>query len=161
MDRNFVKKAGVIFLVIIILVAVDMLILSKAGVFQWWDIKNTYQEQLESGSAIKIYKDAQTDSIVTVLEENNDTADNIDISNDELDKYIDSVDDEERKALMKDYFFLPSVPQYRIQEISDLTLMERAKYLAEMPIEDLRAAVKVIQDNVDESIRIQNEEMNK
>ena len=151
------KKAGVIFLIIIILVAVDMLIMSKAGAFQWWDIKNTYQEQLESGSAIKIYKDAQTDSIVTVLEENNDTADNVDISNDELDKYIESVDDEERKALMKDYFFLPSVPQYCIQEISNLTLMERAEYLAEMPIEELRSAVQKIRNNVNTSIKIQNE----
>ena len=35
--------------------------------------------------------------------------------------------------------------------------MERAKYLAEMPIDDLRAAVKVIQDNIDNSVRIQNE----
>ena len=72
--------------------------------------------------------------------------------------YIESIKDSERKDLMKDYFFLPSVPQYRIQKISDLTLMERAKYLAEMPIEDLRAAVEVIRDHVDDSIRIQNED---
>ena len=82
----------------------------------------------------------------------------MDISNKEPDDYIESIKDSERKDLMKDYFFLPSVPQYRIQKISDLTLMERAKYLAEMPIEDLRAAVEVIRDHVDDSIRIQNED---
>ena len=49
---------------------------------------------------------------------------------------------------------------YKVMIISDLTLMEHAKYLAEMPIEDFREAVKVIQDNVDESIRIQNEDIN-
>ena len=38
--------------------------------------------------------------------------------------------------------------------------MERAKYLAEMPIEDLREAVEVIRDHVDDSIRIQNEDQN-
>ena len=80
------------------------------------------------------------------------------MSNKELDDYIESIKDSERKDLMKDYFFLPSVPQYRIQKISDLTLMERAKYLAEMPIEDLSAAVEVIRDHVDDSIRIQNED---
>ena len=36
----------------------------------------------------------------------------------------------------------------------------RAKYLAEMPIEDLREAVEVIRDHVDDSIRIQNEDQN-
>ena len=79
-------------------------------------------------------------------------------SNTSPEAQIESIKDNERKDLMKDYFFLPSVPQYRIQKISDLTLMERAKYLAEMPIEDLRAAVEVIRDHVDDSIRIQNED---
>ena len=101
------------------------------------------------------------DTITAVLDENNDTAEEVDISNKELDDYIESIKDNERKDLMKDYFFLPSVPQYRIQKICDLTLMERAKYLAEMPIEDLRAAVEVIRDHVDDSIRIQNENQNK
>ena len=114
---------------------------------------------MNEGSTIRIYKSG--DTITAVLDENNDTAEEVDISNKELDDYIESIKDSERKDLMKDYFFLPSVPQYRIQKISDLTLMERAKYLAEMPIEDLRAAVEVIRDHVDDSIRIQNENKNK
>ena len=114
---------------------------------------------MNEGSTIRIYKSG--DTITAVLDENNDTAEEVDISNKELDDYIESIKDNERKDLMKDYFFLPSVPQYRIQEISDLTLMERAKYLAEMPVEDLRAAVEVIRDHVDDSIRIQNENQNK
>ena len=108
---------------------------------------------------VRIYKSG--DTITAVLDENNDTAEDVDISNKELDGYIESIKDDERRNLMKDYLFLPSVPQYRIQEISDLTLMERAKYLAEMPIEDLRAAVEVIRDHVDDSIRIQNEDQSR
>lgn len=156
--KGFAKKIVVICLVLILLAAADTFILVKAGVFQWQSLKNEYKEQLESGSAIKIYKD-EDGTVVTVLEENNDTAESIDISNEELDNYLESIADDERKALMKDYLLLPSVPQYRIQEISDLTLMERAHYLADMPIDELRAAAQKIRDNVDNSIEIQNEMM--
>ena len=121
-------------------------------------MKKTYNEALDEGSTIRIYKSG--DTITAVLDENNENAEEVDISNKELDDYIESISDDKRRNLMKDYFFLPSVPQYRIQEISDLTLMERAKYLAEMPIEDLREAVEAIRDHVDDSIRIQNENQN-
>ena len=158
MKRNNVllKKTGIVLIVIVAVIVFDLLMLYGAGVFEWYGIKKTYQKALNEGSTVMIYKDG--DDITTVINENNENAEEIDISNKELDDYIESIKDSERKDLMKDYFFLPSVPQYRIQKISDLTLMERAKYLAEMPIEDLRAAVEVIRDHVDDSIRIQNED---
>ena len=149
-------KASVIILIIIV---ANILILYKCGVFELYDLKKTYNEALNEGSVVRIYKSG--DTITAVLDENNDTAEDVDISNKELDGYIESIKDDERRNLMKDYLFLPSVPQYRIQEISDLTLMERAKYLAEMPIEDLRAAVEVIRDHVDDSIRVQNEDQSR
>ena len=158
MKRNNVllKKTGIVLIVIVAVIVFDLLMLYGAGVFEWYGIKKTYQKALNEGSTVMIYKDG--DDITTVINENNENAEEIDISNKELDEYIESISDDERRDLMKDYFFLPSVPQYRIQEISDLNLMERAKYLAEMPIEDLRAAVEVIRDHVDDSIRIQNED---
>ena len=153
------RKAGIVIITILVIVAVNILILYKCGVFELYDLKKTYNEALNEGSTIRIYKSGNI--ITAVLDENNDTAEDVDISNKELDGYIESIKDDERRDLMKDYFFLPSVPKYRIQEISDLTLMERAKYLAEMPIEDLRAAVEVIRDHVDDSIRIQNEDQSR
>lgn len=153
------RKAGIVIITILVIVAVNILILYKCGVFELYDLKKTYNEALNEGSVVRIYKSG--DTITAVLDENNDTAEDVDISNKELDGYIESIKDDERRNLMKDYLFLPSVPQYRIQEISDLTLMERAKYLAEMPIEDLRAAVEVIRDHVDDSIRIQNEDQSR
>ena len=157
-DKRSVRKAGIAVITILVIVAVNILILYKCGVFELYDLKKTYNEALNEGSTIRIYKSG--DIITAVLDENNETAEEVDISNQELDGYIESIKDDERRNLMKDYLFLPSVPQYRIQEISDLTLMERAKYLAEMPIEDLREAVEVIRDHVDDSIRIQNEDQN-
>ena len=158
-DKRSVRKAGIVIITILVIVAVNILILYKCGVFELYDLKKTYNEALNEGSVVRIYKSG--DTITAVLDENNDTAEYVDISNKELDGYIESIKDDERRNLMKDYLFLPSVPQYRIQEISDLTLMERAKYLAEMPIEDLRAAVEVIRDHVDDSIRIQNEDQSR
>ena len=155
-NKGSVRKAGIVIITILVIVAVNILILYKCGVFELYELKKTYKEALNEGSTIRIYKSG--DTITAVLDENNDTAEEVDISNKELDDYIESISDDERRDLMKDYFFLPSVPQYRIQEISDLNLMERAKYLAEMPIEDLRAAVEVIRNHVDDSIRIQNED---
>ena len=157
-DKRSVRKAGIAVITILVIVAVNILILYKCGVFELYDLKKTYNEALNEGSTIRIYKSG--DIITAVLDENNETAEEVDISNQELDGYIESIKDDERRDLMKDYFFLPSVPKYRIQEISDLTLMERAKYLVEMPIEDLREAVEVIRDHVDDSIRIQNEDQN-
>lgn len=157
-DKRSVRKAGIAVITILVIVAVNILILYKCGVFELYDLKKTYNEALNEGSTIRIYKSG--DIITAVLDENNETAEEVDISNQELDGYIESIKDDERRDLMKDYFFLPSVPKYRIQEISNLTLMERAKYLAEMPIEDLREAVEVIRDHVDDSIRIQNEDQN-
>ena len=157
-NKRSVRKAGIAVITILVIVAVNILILYKCGVFELYDLKKTYNEALNEGSTIRIYKSG--DIITAVLDENNETAEEVDISNQELDGYIESIKDDERRDLMKDYFFLPSVPKYRIQEISDLTLMERAKYLAEMPIEDLREAVEVIRDHVDDSIRIQNEDQN-
>ena len=158
-EKRSVRKAGIAVITILVIVAVNILILYKCGVFELYDLKKTYNEALNEGSTIRIYKSG--DIITAVLDENNETAEEVDISNQELDGYIESIKDDERRNLMKDYLFLPSVPQYRIQEISDLTLMERAKYLAEMPIEDLRAAVEVIRDHVDDSIRIQNEDQSR
>ena len=158
-NKGSVRKAGIVIITILVIVAVNILILYKCGVFELYDLKKTYNEALNEGSTIRVYKSG--DTITAVLDENNDTAEDVDISNKELDGYIESIKDDERRNLMKDYLFLPSVPQYRIQEISDLTLMERAKYLAEMPIEDLRAAVEVIRDHVDDSIRIQNEDQSR
>ena len=158
-DKRSVRKAGIAVITILVIVAVNILILYKCGVFELYDLKKTYNEALNEGSTIRIYKSGNI--ITAVLDENNETAEEVDISNQELDGYIESIKDDERRDLMKDYFFLPSVPKYRIQEISDLTLMERAKYLAEMPIEDLRAAVEVIRDHVDDSIRIQNEDQSR
>lgn len=158
-NKGSVRKAGIVIITILVIVVVNILILYKCGVFELYDLKKTYNEALNEGSVVRIYKSG--DTITAVLDENNDTAEDVDISNKELDGYIESIKDDERRNLMKDYLFLPSVPQYRIQEISDLTLMERAKYLAEMPIEDLRAAVEVIRDYVDDSIRIQNEDQSR
>ena len=158
-NKGSVRKAGIVIITILVIVVVNILILYKCGVFELYDLKKTYNEALNEGSVVRIYKSG--DTITAVLDENNETAEEVDISNKELDDYIESISDDERRNLMKDYFFLPSVPQYRIQEISDLNLMERTKYLAEMPIEDLRAAVEVIRDHVDDSIRIQNENQNK
>ena len=155
-NKGSVGKVCIAIIIILIIIVANILILYKCGVFELYDLKKTYNEALNEGSVVRIYKSG--DTITAVLDENNDTAEEVDISNKELDDYIESISDDERRDLMKDYFFLPSVPQYRIQEISDLNLMERAKYLAEMPIEDLRAAVEVIRDHVDDSIRIQNED---
>ena len=158
-NKGSVRKAGIVIITILVIVVVNILILYKCGVFELYDLKKTYNEALNEGSVVRIYKSG--DTITAVLDENNDTAEDVDISNKELDGYIESIKDDERRNLMKDYLFLLSVPQYRIQGISDLTLMERAKYLAEMPIEDLRAAVEVIRDHVDDSIRIQNEDQSR
>ena len=158
-NKGSVRKAGIVIITILVIVAVNILILYKCGVFELYDLKKTYNEALNEGSVVRIYKSG--DTITAVLDEDNDTAEDVDISNKELDDYIESISDDERRDLMKDYLFLPSVPQYRIQEISDLTLMERAKYLAEMPIEDLREAAEVIRDHVDDSIRIQNEDQSR
>ena len=155
-NKGSAGKVCIAIIIILIIIVANILTLYKCGVFELYDLKKTYNEALNEGSVVRIYKSG--DTITAVLDENNDTAENVDISNKELDGYIESIKDDERRNLMKDYLFLPSVPQYRIQEISDLTLMERAKYLAEMPIEDLRAAVEVIRDHVDDSIRIQNED---
>ena len=158
-NKGSVGKVCIAIIIILIIIVANILILYKCGVFELYDLKKTYNEALNEGSVVRIYKSG--DTITAVLDEDNDTAEDVDISNKELDGYIESIKDDERRNLMKDYLFLPSVPQYRIQEISDLTLMERAKYLAEMPIEDLRAAVKVIRDHVDDSIRIQNEDQSR
>lgn len=158
-NKGSVGKVCIAIIIILIIIVANILILYKCGVFELYDLKKTYNEALNEGSVVRIYKSG--DTITAVLDENNDTAEDVDISNKELDGYIESIKDDERRNLMKDYLFLPSVPQYRIQEISDLTLMERAKYLAEMPIEDLRAAVEVIRDHVDDSIRIQNEDQSR
>ena len=155
-NKGSAGKVCIAIIIILIIIVVNILILYKCGVFELYDLKKTYNEALNEGSTIRIYKSGNI--ITAVLDENNETAEDVDISNQELDGYIESIKDDERRDLMKDYFFLPSVPKYRIQEISDLTLMERAKYLAEMPIEDLREAVEVIRDHVDDSIRIQNED---
>ena len=157
-NKGSAGKVCIAIIIILIIIVANILILYKCGVFELYDLKKTYNEALNEGSVVRIYKSG--DTITAVLDENNDTAEDVDISNKELDGYIESIKDDERRDLMKDYFFLPSVPKYRIQEISDLTLMERAKYLAEMPIEDLREAVEVIRDHVDDSIRIQNEDQN-
>ena len=158
-NKGSVGKVCIAIIIILIIIVANILILYKCGVFELYDLKKTYNEALNEGSVVRIYKSG--DTITAVLDEDNDTAEDVDISNKELDGYIESIKDDERRNLMKDYLFLPSVPQYRIQEISDLTLMERAKYLAEMPIEDLRAAVEVIRDHVDDSIRIQNEDQSR
>ena len=158
-NKGSAGKVCIAIIIILIIIVANILILYKCGVFELYDLKKTYNEALNEGSVVRIYKSG--DTITAVLDENNDTAEDVDISNKELDGYIESIKDDERRNLMKDYLFLPSVPQYRIQEISDLTLMERAKYLAEMPIEDLRAAVEVIRDHVDDSIRIQNEDQSR
>lgn len=158
-NKGSAGKVCIAIIIILIIIVANILILYKCGVFELYDLKKTYNEALNEGSVVRIYKSG--DTITAVLDENNDTAEDVDISNKELDGYIESIKDDERRDLMKDYLFLPSVPQYRIQEISDLTLMERAKYLAEMPIEDLRAAVEVIRDHVDDSIRIQNEDQSR
>ena len=158
-NKGSAGKVCIAIIIILIIIVANILTLYKCGVFELYDLKKTYNEALNEGSVVKIYKSG--DTITAVLDENNDTAEDVDISNKELDGYIESIKDDERRNLMKDYLFLPSVPQYRIQEISDLTLMERAKYLAEMPIEDLRAAVEVIRDHVDDSIRIQNEDQSR
>ena len=158
-NKGSAGKVCIAIIIILIIIVANILTLYKCGVFELYDLKKTYNEALNEGSVVRIYKSG--DTITAVLDENNDTAEEVDISNKELDDYIESIKDNERKDLMKDYFFLPSVPQYRIQKISDLTLMERAKYLAEMPIEDLRAAVEVIRDHVDDSIRIQNEDQSR
>ena len=158
-NKGSAGKVCITIIIILIIIVANILILYKCGVFELYDLKKTYNEALNEGSVVRIYKSG--DTITAVLDENNDTAEDVDISNKELDGYIESIKDDERRDLMKDYLFLPSVPQYRIQEISDLTLMERAKYLAEMPIEDLRAAVEVIRDHVDDSIRIQNEDQSR
>ena len=158
-NKGSVGKVCIAIIIILIIIVDNILILYKCGVFELYDLKKTYNEALNEGSVVRIYKSG--DTITAVLDEDNDTAEDVDISNKELDGYIESIKDDERRNLMKDYLFLPSVPQYRIQEISDLTLMERAKYLAEMPIEDLRAAVEVIRDHVDDSIRIQNEDQSR
>lgn len=158
-NKGSAGKVCIAIIIILIIIVANILTLYKCGVFELYDLKKTYNEALNEGSVVRIYKSG--DTITAVLDENNDTAENVDISNKELDGYIESIKDDERRNLMKDYLFLPSVPQYRIQEISDLTLMERAKYLAEMPIEDLRAAVEVIRDHVDDSIRIQNEDQSR
>ena len=157
-NKGSAGKVCIAIIIILIIIVANILTLYKCGVFELYDLKKTYNEALNEGSVVRIYKSG--DTITAVLDENNDTAEDVDISNKELDGYIESIKDDERRNLMKDYLFLPSVPQYRIQEISDLTLMERAKYLAEMPIEDLREAVEVIRDHVDDSIRIQNEDQN-
>lgn len=158
-NKGSAGKVCIAIIIILIIIVANILILYKCGVFELYDLKKTYNEALNEGSVVRIYKSG--DTITAVLDENNDTAEDVDISNKELDGYIESIKDDERRNLMKDYLFLPSVPQYRIQEISDLTLMERAKYLAEMPIEDLRAAVEVIRDHVDDSIRVQNEDQSR
>ena len=158
-NKESAGKVCIAIIIILIIIVANILTLYKCGVFELYDLKKTYNEALNEGSVVRIYKSG--DTITAVLDENNDTAEDVDISNKELDGYIESIKDDERRNLMKDYLFLPSVPQYRIQEISDLTLMERAKYLAEMPIEDLRAAVEVIRDHVDDSIRIQNEDQSR
>ena len=158
-NKGSAGKVCIAIIIILIIIVANILILYKCGVFELYDLKKTYNEALNEGSVVRIYKSG--DTITAVLDENNDTAEDVDISNKELDGYIESIKDDECRNLMKDYLFLPSVPQYRIQEISDLTLMERAKYLAEMPIEDLRAAVEVIRDHVDDSIRIQNEDQSR
>ena len=158
-NKGSAGKVCIAIIIILIIIVANILTLYKCGVFELYDLKKTYNEALNEGSVVRIYKSG--DTITAVLDENNDTAEDVDISNKELDGYIESIKDDERRNLMKDYLFLPSVPQYRIQEISDLTLMERAKYLAEMPIEDLRAAVEVIRDHVDDSIRIQNEDQSR
>ena len=158
-NKGSAGKVCIAIIIILIIIVANILTLYKCGVFELYDLKKTYNEALNEGSVVRIYKSG--DTITAVLDENNDTAEDVDISNKELDGYIESIKDDERRNLMKDYLFLPSVPQYRIQEISDLTLMERAKYLAEMPIEDLREAVEVIRDHVDDSIRIQNEDQSR
>ena len=102
-DKRSVRKAGIAVITILVIVAVNILILYKCGVFELYDLKKTYNEALNEGSTIRIYKSG--DIITAVLDENNETAEEVDISNQELDGYIESIKDDERRDLMKDYFF--------------------------------------------------------
>ena len=80
----------------------------------------------------------------------------IDLTNEELDAVINSIGDPERRDLMDKYFYLPSVESVRIQNIDSLDVIKQAKILSEMPIEELRAAAKKIEDNINFSINLQN-----
>ena len=79
------RKAGIAVITILVIVAVNILILYKCGVFELYDLKKTYNEALNEGSVVRIYKSG--DTITAVLDENNDTAEDVDISNKELDGY--------------------------------------------------------------------------
>lgn len=91
-------------------------------------------------------KQEPADGEQTVLtEETADSQKGEDLSNHVPDRFIGSVGDEERRELMTKYFYLGSKESDRIPEIKDLTLIEQAEILKEMPIEELRAAVERIE----------------
>ena len=71
-DKRSVRKAGIAVITILVIVAVNILILYKCGVFELYDLKKTYNEALNEGSTIRIYKSG--DIITAVLDENNETA---------------------------------------------------------------------------------------
>ena len=106
-----------------------------------------------------IYNDDALNEILVNAINANDCTD-IDISNNELDSFIESIDDKERVSLIKDYMLLPSLEETRLQELKGLDVMERAKYLSEMPINELREASDKIRNDVDHAIQVQNERNN-
>lgn len=109
---------------------------------------NTEGTPTDSGEAddASAAKQEPADGEQTALtEETADSQEGEDLSNHVLDRFIGSVGDEERRELMTKYFYLGSKESDRIPEIKDLTLIEQAEILKEMPIEELRAAVERIE----------------
>lgn len=81
----------------------------------------------------------------------------VDISNNELDTFIENINDAERVSLIKDYMLLPSIEESRIKELENLEVIEKAEYLSKMPIEELREASERVRKDVDHAIEVQNQ----
>lgn len=101
-----------------------------------------YQEKNDPQRTIQDTSDGE-DIIFT--EEVGDNSEEKDLTNHELDNFIEAIEDEERQELMTKYFYLGSKESNRIQEIKDLPVMEQAEILKQMPIEELRAAAERIE----------------
>ena len=53
-NKESVRKAGIVIITILIIVVANILILYKCGVFELYDLKKTYNEALNEGSTIRI-----------------------------------------------------------------------------------------------------------
>ncbi len=99
----------------------------------------------------KTLKKESNDSKVIVVEEDYSKCKDYDITNYELEDYFNSIEDEEKRELLRKIFYYPSVLFTEDPVDNNLDTIDAAKKLAESPIEDLRKIVADMEKNMEKN----------